>query len=121
VRGRARRDQAAVLAGLEDVDDEVDEPDDAGLDDEDELSEDDPAGLVAGVEDSEDLLSDLSLPPLAAPAGTSEAEPERESVRQKPEPLNTMPTDEKSFRSRPAHSGQSVSGSSVNDCTASRL
>jgi hypothetical protein len=86
----ARGGQAAVLAGLDDADDEVeepeepdepDEPDDVELDDEDELSEEEPAGLLAGVENSEDLLSDLSVPPLAEPAGTSEAEPERESVR----------------------------------------
>jgi hypothetical protein len=34
--------------------------------------------------------------------------------------LNTTPTEEKTFRSRPAHSGQTVSESSVKDWTASK-
>ncbi|MFD0787350.1 hypothetical protein ACFQZ8_25900, partial [Micromonospora azadirachtae] len=33
--------------------------------------------------------------------------------------MNTMPTELKTLRSRPAHSGHSVSGASEKDCTAS--
>jgi hypothetical protein len=35
--------------------------------------------------------------------------------------LNTIPTEEKSLRSRPEHSGQSVSEASVNFCTLSKV
>jgi hypothetical protein len=35
--------------------------------------------------------------------------------------LNTIPTDEKTFRRGPEHAGHSVSDASVKDCTASNL
>jgi hypothetical protein len=34
--------------------------------------------------------------------------------------LNTTPTDPNTLRSRPEHSGQTVSASSLNDCTISK-
>src|SRR4029450_6123155 len=43
----------------------------------------------------------------------------RESVRYNPEPLNTMPTGEKTLRSRPPHTVQVVRGASEIDCTTS--
>jgi hypothetical protein len=35
--------------------------------------------------------------------------------------LNTIPTDEKTFRSDPEHAGHSVREPSAKDCTASNL
>ena len=43
----------------------------------------------------------------------------RLSVRSTPLPLKTTPTLPKSLRRRPLHSGQVVSASSLNACTAS--
>ena len=47
-------------------------------------------------------------------------EPERLSLWYQPLPLKTMPTEEKTFRSRPPHSGHSVNDGSLNACTCSK-
>jgi hypothetical protein len=45
----------------------------------------------------------------------------RLSFRQKPRALNITPTVPNTLRSRPPHTGHSVSESSVNACTAERV
>lgn len=47
-------------------------------------------------------------------------DPERLSLRYQPLPLKTMPTDEKTFRRRPPHSGHSVNDGSLNAWTCSK-
>ena len=65
------------------------------------------------------LVSDLVYDDPEA-AGTLEESLERLSLRYNPEPLKTTPTALKTLRSRPWHSGQTVSASSLNDWTSSK-
>ena len=108
---------------------EPDDPDDP--EDPEEPDDDAPdfsAFLVDDVPDvSEDFSDDFSevadsdfSDDLSPDEDSDEPEPERLSLRYQPLPLKTMPTDEKTFRRRPPHSGHSVNDGSLNAWTCSK-
>lgn len=127
-------DAAELLEPDEDPDDEPDEdPDDA-----DSLDDDEPAPDEPDEPDAADSFDDE--PPVDSfddddesddsfdddESDDSDDDPdedealERLSLRYQPLPLKTMPTDENTLRSRPPHSGHSVSDGSLNAWTCSK-
>ena len=110
-----------------DVDfDEDEPPDDEPPDDESDEPEDAAAPDVSPVFSDvfSAALSPLFSEPFSADVSAAddsdEPDPDRLSLRYQPLPLNTMPTEEKTFRSRPRHSGHWVNDGSLNAWTCSK-